>query len=505
MGFSTSIPRGIAPLLLLLCACDSAPAGAEADSAVDAAPIDGDLPDAGPARCEGATHVVAPDGRDEGECPPDAPCATIQFAVDEATAGDLVCVRTGDYAERVTVERGGEAGAPLVLRAESSALAEGAAVSTVRGFAIHAPHVRVEGFRIQVDTAFNGARGEDANYDDCTGVYADRGGTELVGNHLADTYCQGIYLADRRAEHPPHRIVGNVLEDTGFRAIHVEGDDTVIEGNTIRRVHARAAWAEACMFPEADGLFFRGDGHIVRDNHISEIGRHLPHAPWPAHCPRPMGQPEPVPHVDCVQSGVGGSDLLYEGNTCEIAHTPDQVDGGSTGHAFRVDADRAPVLDMVIRNNVFLSQVAMPISISSGRHDVDRIDILNNTFVRVGPSSVEANAVNFTRGEGAFGAVRIINNIFSRQDSARWAYLRCAFDCAQVVRRHNLVYAEGAPLLEPTEINGAPGFLGPRDFHLSPDSPAVDAGEDLDNEGFDRDKDGRQRTAPWDIGAYERQ
>lgn len=49
-----------------------------------------------------AIRSVAPSGNDTGDCIA-SPCHTIQYAVNQATAGDTVMVATGTYAESVTV------------------------------------------------------------------------------------------------------------------------------------------------------------------------------------------------------------------------------------------------------------------------------------------------------------------------------------------------------------------------------------------------------------------
>ena len=55
-------------------------------------------------------------------------------------------------------------------------------------------------------------------------------------------------------------------------------------------------------------------------------------------------------------------------------------------------------------------------------------------------------------------------------------------------------------------VGQGPLFLNPAsgDFHLQTSSPARNAGTDLSAEIPPYDRDGKIRTAPWSIGAYEK-
>lgn len=61
---------------------------------------------ASPASAVGVDHYVDPAGTDAGNCQNIAsPCATIQYAVDQAGADDIINVAAGTYAEDVTVDK----------------------------------------------------------------------------------------------------------------------------------------------------------------------------------------------------------------------------------------------------------------------------------------------------------------------------------------------------------------------------------------------------------------
>lgn len=65
--------------------------------------------------------------------------------------------------------------------------------------------------------------------------------------------------------------------------------------------------------------------------------------------------------------------------------------------------------------------------------------------------------------------------------------------------------------LGPTVLVAAPGFVASDDFHLRPDSPAVDFARNLGNANVDLDGEPRgvdergvpNRFGPVDLGAYE--
>ncbi len=98
-----------------------------------------------------ATLQVAPPaegGSDAGNCAVGTPCATIQKAVNVATAGDVIEVAAGEYAENVTVSkeltlRGAQAGTPRpnVPASQRSTISASGQVITVTGNG-----AKIEGF-----------------------------------------------------------------------------------------------------------------------------------------------------------------------------------------------------------------------------------------------------------------------------------------------------------------------------------------------------------------------
>lgn len=131
---SVMLTRALALLSLLhfaACGGGDSPDAATGDGAVDTgspgdagtpdAPVTDAAPDTGgppvrdggplPTECGEPALYVAMGGRDDDSGTIDAPLASIQAGLDAATAGTTVCVRGGTYAERLTVNVSGSAGA----------------------------------------------------------------------------------------------------------------------------------------------------------------------------------------------------------------------------------------------------------------------------------------------------------------------------------------------------------------------------------------------------------
>lgn len=108
--------------------------------------------------------------------------------------------------------------------------------------------------------------------------------------------------------------------------------------------------------------------------------------------------------------------------------------------------------------------------------------IYNNTLCDCGRYGIENHGVNST----------LENNII--HDTAGIPIYDAGLG---TIQDHNLCSYDCA-------VSGDPLFVdqGAGDFHLQAESPAIDAGTDL-SAYFTTDFDGMNRTAPWDIGAYE--
>lgn len=141
---------------------------------------------AGPASASAATLYVSPPpgGSDADDClTPATACATIQHAVDEAAAGDVIRVGPGSYDEIVSVTKaltlaGAQAGVDARDRTGAS---ESILTASGGGFAVTASDVTIDGFTVE------GVSGP--------------------------PYGVGIYLS---SAHSGYRVVNNVIRDNIF-------------------------------------------------------------------------------------------------------------------------------------------------------------------------------------------------------------------------------------------------------------------------------------------------
>ncbi|MCP4867728.1 MAG: hypothetical protein GY898_03305 [Proteobacteria bacterium] len=464
--------------------------------------------------CEGADRVVDPsnsNASDANTCGPWDPCATIATALLFTLGGEELCVMPGLYNERVWLSTGGAAAETITVRAAQAAvmpdgsLAEVDLIAQIAGVEVSGPTpIRIEGFRIRSAAPF-----EDDNWPACAAIAAHDGNVTIDSVHILGAVCNGVRIEgggpDARSS-----ITNSRIDDTGFRAIEAAGDGLVVEDNLIFRVTYRETFADACEVPEADGIGLRGSDARIRGNRFEDLGRHLDHAPWnEAVCGVLDPDLEPVPHVDCLQAPAGADGLIFEQNRCFFEHDAADVGESSPGHAVIV---RSPAEGLVVRNNVFGSAVAMPVSIGAIGSDVAGARITNNTFVRLGEPTTDGVALNLTEGDGgAITDLLVSNNLFVDQDSEANAFLRCGYDCAsEVTLESNLVWysrprPDGFYEANPGDVLAAPTFADAegRDFRLVPGSPGNGDGADLSGLGYDVDLEGAPRTVPWDMGVYE--
>jgi hypothetical protein len=122
----------------------------------------------------GLTAAVAQAGSTLNVCPSGCTYATVQSAVDAATAGDTVVVAAGTYAEVVTV------GKDLTLRGAQSGVAGEAHTggeSVVTGVHVTNANVTIDGFEVRPGTSNAG-----------TGIIIHGGTTQIVRNSVLTQY-----------------------------------------------------------------------------------------------------------------------------------------------------------------------------------------------------------------------------------------------------------------------------------------------------------------------------
>jgi hypothetical protein len=186
----------------------------------------------------GTCCFVAPGGSDAGNNCEDqwARCATIQHAIDEASAGDWVDVAPGAYAEDLTIDK------PLTIRSEHGVpeywYEPETRIDGGTGTAIEvdANAVRVTGFEVSTSGTAPAILASGATVDDL----------EIEGNVISGGSA-GVYL---EAGGKKDRISFNVIEDTGD-GIHLGG--TEYSNLTIRANQFAAPIDEYAVLADSGG------------------------------------------------------------------------------------------------------------------------------------------------------------------------------------------------------------------------------------------------------------
>lgn len=391
---------------------------------------------------------VSTTGSDSGSGTDALPWRTIQYAVDNAGAGDTVAVAPGSYAERVEITGGGSAGAPVVVRSDSL---HGASTKGFR--CVDAHYVRIERFAVVDETVDPGAT---------PGIAVSGTGIAVLANRISNTRSYAIRSV-------PHHdadniyLAANTIERCGA-GICLLADNCIVDDNTIERVVDYGVTVP-------DYVRFFGVSWLVRRNHLhgavlTEIDSFPP---------------------TCFQTfdnnGETAQNVLIEANRCF-----------DFGWALALQSlHHRTSRSILIRNNLFVGGTLGAVHVWG----IPDVKVLNNTFVDVGPKGVRYE------DKGATGGL-IRNNVFCSLGPV-YEFI----EGATAAYSHNLLY--NTPAASPPSpddlVDTNPLFADSvgGDFSLSVLSPAIDAGAHAAAVTTDIDGTMRPRGNGWDIGAYESQ
>ncbi|MCP4644066.1 MAG: DUF5011 domain-containing protein, partial [bacterium] len=185
------------------------------------------------------------------------------------------------------------------------------------------------------------------------------------------------------------------------------------------------------------------------------------------------------------ENNYGASNCLIEGNYVESFH-----DGVILSEAIPSSAG-AQISDITIRNNVF-NGGSVGGSWGVLIEGAEGIEVYHNVLV-----DLTSHGVGVRRG----GSATVRNNVFYNVLADYWKEEDC-----DLVGGYNVLYPAGSQShYDATDLRDVdPKFVdyANRDYRLSADSPAIDAGLDL---GIPDDMDGNARPAGFgvDIGPYE--
>ncbi|HUV67651.1 MAG TPA: right-handed parallel beta-helix repeat-containing protein [Sedimentisphaerales bacterium] len=420
----------------------------------------------------GSVYYVAPTGDDSNPGTQTQPWRTIQKAANTMVVGDSTTVLAGDYSERVKVTRSGAPAASITYQAEGTV--------TMKGFTVRADYITIGGFDIS-DT--------DNVWDEGWGIFVEGSYCVVDGNyvHFATRGGITIWASSGNESRASHCIVkNNRLYRNALAGIEVYGRDNLIEGNEIwGTIQYHPKWVNPPTWVDADGIRFFGAGHIIRKNYIHDIS---------------FNDPENVdPHIDCFQTwGTadhnGAQSIVIEQNLCQNLQfqTIDE-----TGQGFMLEE----ASNLTIRNNVIHAYKG--VNTVGSRN----LTIVNNTFV---------SELSITPAGASLGVLLQSTPYTTIKNNAFYDFPDLAVSVGGSVSRqgldagYNCAYRSdgrapaGSPY--PHDLwNVNPMFVDPvaNDYHLRPDSPAVDAGITLENVVNDFDSNPRPQGTAYDIGAYE--
>ncbi len=200
---------------------------------------------------------------------PDQPWLTMQHAADMVTAGDMVIVKPGVYAESVKLFQTGTAAAPITFKGESGAVLDGSSLDPYsNGFANFAfdpavgyetftmvDFIRIEGFEIR--NFWRGVYAEPAVFGDGS-IFEGGRGWVIQNNRIHDTY-EGVSLWSGNAPEEAYVITGNYLYNNTWTDIHTHRYSIVQRNVTLS--HAEEENIRSCT-----AYYLPGAVHEVSNN-----------------------------------------------------------------------------------------------------------------------------------------------------------------------------------------------------------------------------------------------
>ncbi len=413
----------------------------------------------------GTVYYVDVTGNDSNPGTATHPWRTIQKAADIVNPGDTVLVRVGVYSERVRVTRSGSAGLGIVFQAQGAVQAQGFTVT-------NADYITIRGFQV-TSTVCDYVRGvgvfvEGGDYcllEDNYAYYNPRGGITLFNT----TGCV---------------VRNNRLQKNARMGIEVGGSSNLVEDNEIWETIQRHP--ETSCSSDADGMRFFGANQTIRSNHIHSIS-----------------YADPLvdnAHIDCFQTwnytdqGGPGRNTTFEGNFCDV---PTAQSANETGQGFMIEGGAS---DLVIRNNIIRAYRGV------NAWDVNNLLVANNVLIndRTLPTGYSPQGVGLNNSPNAL----VRNNVFYDQHGK--IILVNGTSSQGLNAGNNLVYRTdgvmpiGSPY--PNDLwQVDPRFANPSgsNFHLSANSPAIDAGLTLATVPDDFDGVARPIGLSHDMGAFE--
>jgi hypothetical protein len=416
-------------------------------------------------------YYLSSQGNDSNPGTLDAPWQTIQKAADTLTAGESVYIRAGRYPEHVILQHSGETGREITYAAYPG------------------EEAIIDGENIDLP-------------DDLVGLVdiSDLSYIHLVGLHVVNVG-PNANNAGILVNRSSHVIIENITTiNTASSGIGIwQSDHILIEGNYVEA--GGSGGGQECITMAGSSDF------LVTNNVVKDCQK------------EGIDAKDGSTNGQIIQNIVENPRVVgiyvdaWDKATHDILVTQNTVFGSRESAGFTVASEQGGYLfNIRLENNIAYENYTYGIEISrccTESHPMDSITLINNTV--------------YNNGEGWGGGIIIDNaqvqNMVVRNNIASQ---NLTFQIARAVDvpvenvtiDHNLI--DGFRGYEDEVYGGEfieadPGFFDPSvgDFHLMPDSPAIDAGSELDAPGLDFDgdlrlQDGDRDGAPQvDIGADE--
>jgi hypothetical protein len=403
------------------------------------------------------------------------PILTIAMAVSKANSGDSVVVQSGTYSERITTKKSGGANNPIAIIASGP-------VAT-QGFVINHSNISIDGFQISGNVT--------NQYD----------GAILIGT--AASFCE---IRHCKIYNLSSNIGGIVFShggtDPSLSAQHITFSNDTIKNILYTGISFYGGYHvfQGCAFDNLNGfdaIRMAGRNTTVKNNiflNLTEIGGN---------------------HTDIIQCFGETGDVAYN-----IIFECNYIKNCNVCQICNLSADGvADIRDWTFRNNVFDSIGAV------ANVGIPGVNWYNNVFYKCVRNA--GHVISVTSGStGIANSCNIFNNIFyecgSNPSTSTYGWYETYiytgypqlvgfkanynFVCGTYFSPKNTSSGSAFIFSELNGINGGdPRFIGTGNLSLSPASPLIDKGINLDSTGFNYDFNGTQRpqNKNWDIGAFE--
>ncbi len=411
-------------------------------------------------------YYVATNGSNSNPGTQNQPFKTIQKAANVVNPGDVVFIKRGIYRDKIEVRRSGSSGKVIKFTAfpgdELKAIIEGQTFSVFKS-----SHIEISNLRIQKVPKKNGLT---------QGIYVEGPARNIVikNNHTFDTWGSGISVWGVGYKKPPGKYENYI----GVKVLN----------NKVEKA-CNGGWNECITL--SNGIV----NFEIKNNEIFNGG-------------------DPINGGEGIDVKVGAKNGIIASN-----YMHDLTRRGLYLDANGDDSSNKPIIKNIkVYNNIAHNNVGHGMAImTEGVGDVFDIDIYNNLFYKNTDDGFMI--YKHPKGSGVIRDIRVYNNTMI--DNKRYGFLLAHPTSFNIKVFNNILYnnkdngssrpqfekdyriSEGSATQNNNIIAKDPKFVnaGARNYKLTKNSPAVDAG--TSNGAPSKDIEGNNRTGQIDIGAYE--